>query len=72
MNITNDINILSLNFIVKILIFSIFNYLLLEVYIKFSTLIKFLDIPNKRSSHIKATPKGAGIVFSITSIFFII
>lgn len=71
MNFYTNINIFSLDFILSIILFSIVNFFLLKLYKIFFSSSKLLDIPNKRSSHTKATPKGAGLVFSIISIIFI-
>ena len=72
MNIAINLNIYNIEFLISIIIFSIINYCLFVIYKDYCTSSKLLDIPNKRSSHTIATPKGAGIVFSITSIIFII
>ena len=68
----SKINPYNFVFFTSIFLFLIINFILLKIYIKYSYSLKLLDIPNNRSSHIKTTPKGAGIVFSLTSIFFII
>ena len=72
MNIALNLNIYNIKFLISIIIFSLINFFLFELYKNYCTSSKLLDIPNKRSSHTIATPKGAGIVFSITSIIFII
>lgn len=72
MNFPLNLNIYSFNFLLYVSIFLLLNFIFLKIFFKFSISKKLLDIPNKRSSHIKATPKGAGIVFSLTSIIFII
>ncbi len=72
MNILLNSTVYNFNFYITILIFSVINFFLFEFYKNFCSSFKFLDIPNKRSSHTIATPKGAGIVFAITSIIFII
>ena len=71
MNLFTDINIYSIRFIISLIIFSTVNFILIKIFIRYSSLFNFLDIPNNRSSHLRITPKGAGIVFSLTSILFI-
>lgn len=71
MNFYANIDIFSFDFIISIILFSIVNFFLLKLYTIYCSSSKLLDIPNKRSSHTIATPKGAGLVFSITSLIFI-
>ena len=72
MNLSLKFNLFSIEFYILTLIFIIINFLLLDIYIKYSKNTNLLDIPNDRSSHKIATPKGGGIVFSFTSIIFIV
>ena len=70
MNFPLNQDIYNAKFFISILIFSIINIFLFEFFKNYCISSKLLDIPNKRSSHTIATPKGAGIVFSLTSIIF--
>ena len=58
-----------------IIIYSILVFLVTYLFTKFSLpflKIYFLDQPNKRSLHVKPTPKGGGIFFSISSSLFLL
>ena len=58
-----------------IIIYSFLVFFITYIFIKFSLpylKINFLDEPNKRSLHLKPTPKGGGIFFSISSGLFLL
>ena len=70
MNIALNLNIYNIKFLISIIIFSLINFFLFELYKNYCTSSKLLDIPNKRSSHTIATPKGAGIIIVYYSDLF--
>ncbi len=54
------------------IIFFIITYFMIKLFIQFAPKLGFVDIPNERSSHVKITPRGAGIVFGFTYLLALI
>ncbi len=61
---------LSNIFSINNLVVSVILIAVLLIYFKIAVKYKIIDKPNQRSSHIKPTIRGGGIVFPITVIFF--
>lgn len=61
---------LSNIFSINNLVVSVILIAVLLIYFKIAVKYKIIDKPNQRSSHIKPTIRGGGIIFPITIIFF--
>lgn len=61
---------LSNIFSINNLVVSVILIAILLIYFKVAVKYKIIDKPNQRSSHIKPTIRGGGIIFPITVIFF--
>lgn len=61
---------LSNIFSINNLVVSVILIAVLLIYFKVAVKYKIIDKPNQRSSHIKPTIRGGGIIFPITVIFF--
>lgn len=61
---------LSNIFSINNLVVSVILIAVLLIYFKIAVKYKIIDKPNQRSSHIKPTIRGGGIIFPITVIFF--
>lgn len=61
---------LSSIFSLNNLVVSVILIAVLLIYFKIAVKYKIIDKPNQRSSHIKPTIRGGGIIFPITVIFF--
>ena len=50
---------------------AVLSTLFIYIIMKYAEKLKFVDIPNERSSHKKPTPKGAGVGFSLAALITI-
>ena len=60
-----------MNYLLLIITFCI-SILFIYVFLKFTSKLGFIDIPNERSSHKNITPRGAGIAFTAAALLSIL
>lgn len=58
--------------LIHCVIFFLITFFLIKVFINVAPNMGLVDIPNNRSSHVKITPRGAGLVFGFTYLIALI
>lgn len=63
-----------INTVIGVIVIFVTTWIAIRLFIRFAPHLSLMDIPNKRSSHTTAIPRGAGIVFGstflVTLLFF--